>query len=99
MPTEKDTRPLPCVVYKSLRKQDTYLYVPAEDDFSAVPEALRAALGKLEEVMRLELTPQTRLARNNARQIIDDLRTQGFHLQVQRPEPVSSNDWLPVTRG
>jgi uncharacterized protein YcgL (UPF0745 family) len=99
MPTEKDTRPLPCVVYKSLRKQDTYLYVPAEDAFSAVPEALRAALGRLEEVMRLELTPQTRLARDNARQIIDDLRNQGFHLQVQQPELVSNNDWLPVTRG
>jgi uncharacterized protein YcgL (UPF0745 family) len=99
MPTEQAPRPLSCVVYKSLRKQDTYLYVPAEDDIEALPEALRAALGKLEEVMRLELTPQRKLAHNNARQIIDDLRKQGFHLQVQQPELVSSNDWLPVTRG
>jgi len=99
MPTEEDSRPLPCVIYRSLRKPDTYLYVPAGDDPEALPEALRAALGRLQEVMRLELTPQTRLARNNARQIIADLRQQGFHLQVQQPELVSSHDWLPVTRG
>lgn len=97
MPTEAGPAQA-CVVYKSLRKQDTYLYVPSADDFSALPEALRNALGRLEKVMELSLTPQSKLARNNAGQILDDLRQQGFHLQMQQPERVSGHDWLPVTR-
>lgn len=97
MPTDADPS-RSCVVYKSLRKQDTYLYVPAEDDISALPEALHNALGRLEKVMELSLTPHSKLARNNAGRILDDLRQQGFHLQTQQPERVSDNDWLPVTR-
>jgi len=73
---------LQCVIYKSLRKQDTYLFVSREDGLSAVPTPLRQTLGKLEKVMELELTPGKRLARGEARHVIDDILEKGFHLQL-----------------
>ena len=60
-----------------------------ENDFSAVPAALLEALGKVEKVMDIQLTPERKLARGNARQIINDLKARGFHLQLppdKKPE-------------
>ncbi len=71
-----------CVVYRSPKKADTYLFVPEEDDFSAVPEVLLKSFGRPEKVMQLELTEDKKLARNNVRTIMEDLDRQGFHLQM-----------------
>ena len=76
-----------CVVYKSTAKTDTYLFVLKQDDFSAVPESLLKALGCIEKTMELELTPKSRLARNNIKQVLQDFETQGFHLQIPPPNP------------
>jgi len=74
--------PINCVIYKSLRKQDTYLFVIDEDDFSAVPAPLMQAMGRLEKVMQLELSVDKKLARGEARYVMEDLQTNGFHLQM-----------------
>ena len=82
-----------CCVYKSLRKQQTFLFVLQEDDFSRVPEPLLKALGEIEKVIELELTPGRQVARGEARYIMDDLLEKGFHLQLppaEKPEPVNS---------
>ena len=44
-------------VYKSSRKDDTYVFLAARDDFSRVPEAVRLPLGTLQFVLELVLTP------------------------------------------
>lgn len=82
---------LHCYIYKSLRKPETYLFVLKEDDFSKVPQALLQALGKVEKVIDIDLTPERKLARGNAPQIIEDLKQTGFHLQLppdKKPEPI-----------
>lgn len=81
-----------CCVYKSLRKQETFLFVLVEDDFSRVPEQLLEALGKLEKLIELELTPERQMARGKASHIINDLLEKGFHLQLpptEKPESIS----------
>lgn len=79
-------------VYKSRRKQDTYLYLARRDDFAAVPEPLRVPLGVplgvLAFVLELELTPERRLARVDAGAVREALRTQGFYVQLP-PAPGS----------
>lgn len=70
------------VIYKSLKKQDAYLYIEAEDDFSRVPEALLNALGKLEKVMALDLSAQRNLARADIKQVMSELKASGFYLQM-----------------
>lgn len=68
-------------VYKSLRKVDTYVYLAARDDFSRVPEPLRAQLGDLAFVLDVALTPQRRLARVDADVVRANLAQRGFHVQ------------------
>ena len=82
---------LSCYIYKSPRRRETYLFVLKENDFSMVPAPLLEALGDVEKVMDIELTPERKLARGNAMQIMNDLRRSGFHLQLpphQTPEPI-----------
>ena len=70
------------VIYKSNKKQDGYLYIEQEDDFSRVPEILISALGKLEFVMTLDLSSQKKLARADIKQVISALQQDGFYLQM-----------------
>lgn len=73
-------------VYKSLRKPDTYLYLREKDAFSLVPDSVRLPLGELVFVLDVALGPERKLAREDARVVIANLRARGFHLQ--RPESV-----------
>lgn len=70
------------VIYKGSKKYDSYLYVEQEDDFSRVPGALLRALGKLERIMTLELTPEKQLARADVNQVMNALKEEGFYLQM-----------------
>ena len=70
------------VIYKSSKKQGSYLYIVQEDDFSQVPEVLLTAMGKLEMVMNLELNPEKKLAQADVLQVIGALKNDGFYLQM-----------------
>jgi len=58
------------------------LYVTNKDDFSKVPDALFNHLGKLEFVMDLVLSPERKLAREDAGKVIESLKEQGFFIQL-----------------
>ena len=77
-------------VYKSLRKADTYVYLTTRDDFTRLPEPLRTQLGDLSFVLELALTPDRRLAREDAEVVRGNLATRGFHIQF--PPPPDSGD-------
>ncbi|MAL03707.1 MAG: hypothetical protein CL625_05465 [Arenimonas sp.] len=68
-------------VYKSLRKPDTYLYLRKQDDFSALPPAVREPLGELVFVLEFALTENRRLARADPAVVLANLQAHGFHLQ------------------
>lgn len=72
-------------VYKSQRKQDTYVYLAKRDDFASIPEALRAPLAPFAYVLEVALTPARRLARADAAQVRANLAARGFHLQFPPP--------------
>lgn len=71
-----------CFIYKSLKKDYLYLYIVNKDDFSKVPDALINNFGKMEFVMDIELSPEQKLAREDAGKIIDSLKEQGFFVQL-----------------
>lgn len=71
-----------CYVYRSRRRADAYLYLPCQDDFSAVPDALMQMFGMAEFALEFELTPVRRLAQADAEQVLGNLREQGFYLQM-----------------
>lgn len=71
-----------CYVYRSPKKADTYLYLPNEADFSQVPAALMKVFGTPEFALVFELHPERRLAQEDPKQILSNLQSQGFHLQM-----------------
>ncbi len=77
-------------VYKSQRKADTYVYLRKRDGFDVLPDSIQASLGTLDFVLETELTPERKLARGNADEVREALRTRGFHLQF----PPSLDDVL-----
>lgn len=71
-----------CWIYKGNRRAETYLYLAAAEDFSAVPEQLLATMGPLRLVMTLTLGPERALARANVHAVMDALAQRGYYLQL-----------------
>lgn len=68
-------------VYKSLRNDNTYVYLAKRDDFAVMPEAVRAPLGELVFVLEFALTGQRKLAQADPAVVRANLAAHGFHLQ------------------
>ncbi|MFD0738753.1 YcgL domain-containing protein [Lysobacter koreensis] len=69
-------------VYKSLRKDDTYVFLATRDDFTRLPEPVRARLGPLQFVFEIALTAERKLARGDVAVVRENLAARGFHLQL-----------------
>jgi hypothetical protein len=62
-----------------------YLFLPdsdREDIRQDLPDELLQITGRLEKVMQLELTPDRKLARADAKKVMTALEQQGFYLQM-----------------
>lgn len=79
-----------CFVYASLRKADTYLWLAERDAFDALPEPLALMLGDLRFVMEVQLDEKRKLPVEDARQVLEHLRTQGWHLQLPPQETLAT---------
>ncbi|WP_144208482.1 YcgL domain-containing protein [Shewanella donghaensis] len=74
-----------CVVYKSSRKVDTYLFVEKRDDFSVVPEALMQMFGAPKLVMLVPLSKRQELAMADINKVRSELAEKGYYLQIPPP--------------
>ena len=79
---------VPVRIYKGAEHEGVYLYVPAHGDLAQVPHALLDTMGRLTQVMEVELHPERRLAREDARVVLGNLKEQGYHLQMPPPDTV-----------
>ena len=77
-----------CAVYKSIRKQQTYLFVAKRDDFSQIPTPLLEQFGPPELVSVLNITENTKMAMAEAKKVIKEVTSSGFYLQLP-PPPVN----------
>ncbi len=71
-----------CDVYKTKKKDETYLYVSRKDALTRVPDALIEQFGKPELAMTMILTPEKKLARADIDKVLKALDEQGFYLQM-----------------
>ena len=72
-----------CHIYRSNHKIDTYLYLLDKDDFSVIPENLLRVFGPPEFSFSFHLTAQRELAREDSAEVLENLRNQGYHLQLR----------------
>lgn len=71
-----------CYVYRSQRKQQTYLFLPRQDDFSEVPESLLKLFGEAEFSFEFELTATRKLVMADATEVLRNINENGFFLQL-----------------
>lgn len=72
-----------CHIYRSSRKMDTYLYLQSKDDFSEIPQELLRVFGTPEYCFSFDLTAERRLAKEDTAKVLENLKSQGYHLQLQ----------------
>jgi uncharacterized protein len=70
-----------CFIYRSPKRNNTYVYLRERDVFAVLPPELTGGLGTLEFVMELELSPGRRLATQDVNQVMKNLADLGFHVQ------------------
>lgn len=71
-----------CSVFRSNRKEYTYLYLPAGAEFEELPPALQGAFGRPEFVIDIELSPERELASEDVIEVMQNLEDKGYHLQL-----------------
>lgn len=77
-----------CMIYRSDKKQETYLYLALAMEFEDLPEALQQSFGEPAFVMQLELSAEQKLARVDVDKVLHELEEQGYYLQLPPKLPV-----------
>ncbi|AZQ10726.1 MULTISPECIES: YcgL domain-containing protein [Shewanella] len=75
-----------CAVYKSSRKEETFLFVPKREDFSQVPEPLMQMFGQPKLVMLLPLDKKDKLGIADISKVRAELEQKGYYLQIPPPK-------------
>ncbi|ASE84450.1 hypothetical protein CEP66_18880 [Citrobacter koseri] len=74
-----------CVIYRSSKRDQTYLYVEKKDDFSRVPEDLMKGFGQPTLAMILPLDGRKKLVNADLEKVKQALTDQGYYLQLPPP--------------
>ncbi|NOQ90945.1 MAG: YcgL domain-containing protein, partial [Gammaproteobacteria bacterium] len=61
-------------IYRCNLKQDMYIYLAEEDNFENVPREIYNTLGIIEFSMELDITPTTKLAREETATVLINLK-------------------------
>lgn len=84
-----------CTIYRSNKKDLTYLYLPEQEDMeealAKVPEALMKLIKPLEQVMEIELSPERTLAQEDVESVMQQLKEQGWFLQMPKDDNPAYN--------
>ncbi|HZJ95282.1 MAG TPA: YcgL domain-containing protein [Thiopseudomonas sp.] len=75
-----------CSIYHSSKKAGMYLYVLRADALKRVPQPLLELFGKPKHAFDLVLTPERELVREDITVVLENLDTQGYHLQMPPAE-------------
>ena len=68
-----------CVIYRSSKRDQTYLYVEKKDDFSRVPEELMKGFGQPTLAMMLPLDGRKKLVNADLEKVKQALTEQGYY--------------------
>lgn len=79
-----------CFIYGCSFKPDMYIYLAEEDVFDNVPKEIFNTLGIVAFAMELEITAETKLAREDTDTVLSNLKEHGFHIQLPSNESIES---------
>lgn len=73
-------------IYRCNNKPGMYIYLAEEDVFENVPKKIYDSLGIIEFSMELDISEITKLAREDVKTVIANLKEHGFHIQLPSDE-------------
>ena len=71
-----------CSVYKGKRKPDHYVFLPTATSIHDIPESIQQMMGEMEHVMKLDISPVTKLAKSDPVDILNMINEKGFFIQI-----------------
>lgn len=71
-----------CYIYRCAAKNDMYVFLKDQDDFSVIPKHIMKSLGETEFTLEIDITPEKKLAKEDAKTVVSNLEEHGFHLQL-----------------
>ena len=71
-----------CQVFRSPKREGMYLYVRKQEGLERVPEELLGQFGTPEPALIFKLSPDRKLARANAGEVMAALKDKGYFLQL-----------------
>jgi uncharacterized protein YcgL (UPF0745 family) len=75
-----------CSIYRSLKRDEMYIYVEKLKGLKDVPDELYKLFGKPELVMDMLIKPDSKLSRVEAKQVLESIEEKGFFLQMPPPK-------------
>ncbi|NKB97555.1 MAG: hypothetical protein GKR90_03505 [Pseudomonadales bacterium] len=69
-------------VFKSPRRDNTYLMLPADASLDSVPEQLQTQFGEAKPFLRFKLDQDRHLAQADPQAVLAAIQSQGFYLQL-----------------
>ncbi|USD22323.1 YcgL domain-containing protein [Microbulbifer variabilis] len=82
-----------CDIYRSPKKEEMYLYVDKREGTARVPKNLLELFGSPQHVTTMLMTPERKLARANADKVLQEVRVQGYYLQMP---PVADSEMREI---
>lgn len=71
-----------CSIYRCSKKEGMYVYVSKKEGLERIPAPLLKQMGETELAMTLLLTPEKKLARAQASDVLKEIQDNGFYLQM-----------------
>jgi uncharacterized protein YcgL (UPF0745 family) len=81
-------------VYRSVKRADTYVYLPETADYDELPETLRTHFGEAEAFLTFKLTATRHLAQADPAVVLEAIATQGFYLQLTSKDLLAGSESL-----
>ena len=71
-----------CTIFRSEKKDYTYLYLADSTELEDLPDSLRQQFGDATEVMQLDLDKTEKLANADLQQVKSKIADTGYYLQL-----------------
>lgn len=75
-----------CYIYRSPKKENSYLYIAKENDFSQVPDVLMKAFGQPMFAMKVLLDGKRKFVVGMSDEIEERIKNDGFFVQMLKDD-------------
>lgn len=82
--------------FKSPKKEELYLFVPQESGLENLPKELITMFGEPKHVFDFELTPERKMAREDAKVVYEAIQSKGFFMQMPPTEVEKLSNYAPA---